>query len=190
LFKELVKRIPWETALRDKGAEQSWWIFKDALCRAQKISIPTSKKLGKEGKRPPWLSCDLLVKLKGNMGLNGKWKEGQASWEEHRDVAWLCRNEVRKAKAQLELNLARDVKKNKKGFCRHIDQKRKVKENVPLMSNSGELVSTDEEKAEILNNFFASVFTDNPSPPSSCVDGPQEGDQGDKVLPTVCEDRV
>ena len=29
LFKKLVNRTPWETALRDKGEEQSWQIFKD-----------------------------------------------------------------------------------------------------------------------------------------------------------------
>jgi len=31
LFNELVDRTPWETALRNKGAEQSWQIFKDAF---------------------------------------------------------------------------------------------------------------------------------------------------------------
>ncbi|PKU47845.1 rna-directed dna polymerase from mobile element jockey-like [Limosa lapponica baueri] len=76
-------------------------------------------------------------------------------------------------------------------FKEYINQKRKVKENIPpLMSKSGELVSTDEEKAEVLNNFFASVFTGNPFPPSSQADGPQVGDQGDKVPPTVSEDIV
>jgi len=44
---------------------------------------------------------------------------------------WLCRNGVRKAKAQLELNLARDAKNNKKGFYRYFSQKRKIKESVP-----------------------------------------------------------
>lgn len=44
LFKELVNRIPWETALRDKGAEQSWQIFKDAFHRAQELLIPVCKK--------------------------------------------------------------------------------------------------------------------------------------------------
>jgi len=52
LFKELVNMAPWETALRDKKAEQSWQIFKDALHRVQELLIPRCKKRGKEGKRP------------------------------------------------------------------------------------------------------------------------------------------
>jgi len=39
----------------------------------------------------------------------------------------LCRDEVRRAKAQLELNLARDTK----GFYRYVSKKRKVKESIP-----------------------------------------------------------
>ncbi|PKU35646.1 egf-like repeat and discoidin i-like domain-containing protein 3 [Limosa lapponica baueri] len=34
LFKALVNGTPWDTAFRDKGAEQSWQIFKDAFHRA------------------------------------------------------------------------------------------------------------------------------------------------------------
>ena len=42
-----------------------------------------------------------------------------------------------------------------------------VKESVsPLMSETGELATADEEKAEVLNNFFASFFTGNLSHPS------------------------
>lgn len=59
-----------------------------------------------------------------------------------------------------------------------------------MMNNSGELVSRDEEKAEILNNLFASVFTGKSSSHGSHVDGPQVGDQGDKVPSTVSEDKV
>jgi len=43
----------------------------------------------------------------------------------------LCRDEVRKAKAKLELNLARNAKSDKKGFYRYVSQKRKVKESAP-----------------------------------------------------------
>jgi len=56
LFKELVSRTPSETVLRDRGAEQSWQIFKDAFRRAQELSVPRCKKSDKEGKRLAWLS--------------------------------------------------------------------------------------------------------------------------------------
>ncbi|KAK4825261.1 hypothetical protein QYF61_025722 [Mycteria americana] len=120
------QRTRWETALRDKGAEQSWQIFKDAINRAQELSITSCKKSGKEGKRPAWMSPDLLVKLKGKKEMHRQWKQGQVSWEEYRDTAWLCRGGVRKAKAQLELNLAKDAKNNKKGFYSHGSQVRSL----------------------------------------------------------------
>jgi len=41
-------------------------------------------------------------------------KEGQATWEEYRNIVRACRGATRKAKAHLELNLARDVKDNKR----------------------------------------------------------------------------
>ena len=67
----------------------------------------------------------------------------------------MCRDGVRKDKAQLELNLAREAKNNKKFFYRYVSRKKKVKESVPwLMSETGTLVTADEEKAEILNNVF------------------------------------
>ena len=57
---------------------------------------------------------------------------------------------------QLELNLARDAKNNKKGFYRYVSQKRKVTESItPPTSKTGRLVMMDEEKAEVLHNFFA-----------------------------------
>ena len=49
------------------------------------------------------------------------------------DTARLCRVGVRKAKAQMELVLARGAKKDKKGFYRYSNQKTKVQES--LVSN-------------------------------------------------------
>jgi len=57
-----------------------------------------------------------------------------------------------------------------KGFYRYVSRKKMVKESVPpLMSKTGKLATADEEKAEVLNNFFASVFTGNLSPHPSRV---------------------
>ena len=32
------------------------------------------------------------------------------TWEEYRDVVQTCRDEIRKAKAQMELNVSKDIK--------------------------------------------------------------------------------
>jgi len=58
------------------------------------------------------------------------------------------------------------------------------------MNKNGNLVSADEEKAEVLNNIFASVFTGHLSPGPSPVDGLQDGDRRGKDLTTVTEEEV
>ena len=71
----------------------------------------------------------------------------------------LCREKIRKAKAQLELNLATKVKENNKCFYEYINSKRRAREDLhPLLDAEGNLVTKDQGKAEVLNAFFASVF--------------------------------
>ena len=40
---------------------------------------------------------------------------------------------MRKAKALIELNMARDIKGNKKSFYRYVGDKRKTRENVGVL---------------------------------------------------------
>jgi len=47
--------------------------------------------------------------------MHRQWKQEQVIWEDYKDAARLYRHSVQKAKAQLELNLARVSKKYKKG---------------------------------------------------------------------------
>jgi len=55
---------------------------------------------------------------KTQMEEKGLWNAGRGTghWEEYRNIVRACREATRKAKAHLELNLAMDVKDNKKGF--------------------------------------------------------------------------
>ncbi|KAK4817085.1 hypothetical protein QYF61_027916 [Mycteria americana] len=49
-------------------------------------------------------------------------KQGQVTHKEYRAAVWSCRDGVRNAKAYLELNLAKEVKSNKKGFHRYLEK--------------------------------------------------------------------
>ena len=92
-------------------------------------------------------SKEPLVKLKQKGKVCRTWKEGQATWEEYRNVVRESREEMRKAKAHLELNLPRDVKDNKKGFFKCISSKQKTRKNMGLLlSEVGALVVEDTEK--------------------------------------------
>ncbi|RLW96749.1 hypothetical protein EAI66_26110 [Escherichia coli] len=83
-------------------------------------------------RRPDWLNRDLWLELKNKRKVYGLWKSGQATYEDYRYVVKLCREKIRKAKAQLELNLATKV--SNKYFYKYINSKRRARENLhPLL---------------------------------------------------------
>ena len=65
-------------------------LFKKEVLKAQEQAVPLSRKI-------------YLL-----------WKKRRATRKEYKEVVKMCREKIRKAKAQLELNLAAGVKGNKK----------------------------------------------------------------------------
>jgi len=53
------------------------------------------------------------VELRWKRKVYGMWKEGQATWEEYRNIVKVCRDATRKAKVYLKLHLARVVNDKK-----------------------------------------------------------------------------
>ncbi|GAB0182166.1 hypothetical protein GRJ2_000681900 [Grus japonensis] len=189
LFRDLLGRIPWDKALEGRGAQDSWLIFKDHLLQAQERCIPTKRKSSKNTKRPLWVNKELLDKVKQKKEACRGWKQGQVAWEEYRETVRAAREQVRKAKALIEISLARDVKDNKKSFYRYVSDKRRMRENVgPLQNEMGDLVTQDMEKAEVLNDFFASVFTGKSLSHTAQVTEGRDWENAEP--PTVGEDQV
>jgi len=86
LFKELLGGIPWARALKGRGIQECWLLSKRHFLHAQERCIPLRKKPRKGGRRPAWLNKELLAEPRWKRKVHGMWKEGQPTWEEHRNV--------------------------------------------------------------------------------------------------------
>ena len=83
---------------------------------------------------------------------------------------------------EFEIKLAEDVKTHPKSFWKYSNDKLKTRDKVnDLLKENGSLTKNDNEKAEVLNSFFKSVFTVEDT---SQLPEPQ-GMKVDQVLSTV-----
>jgi len=104
----------------------------------------------------------------------------------------LCREEIRKSKAQLKLRLVSVVRDNKKCFYKYISNKKKARESLHLLLDAREdIASKDEEKAEVLNAFFTSVFNSQTGCSQSTQPSVLEGREGEQnKSPIIQEEAV
>ena len=159
LFRTLVDRVPWERVLKGKGVQAGWTLFRQEVLNIQEQAVPMCRKTNRRGRRPSWLNRELLLGLRKQRKVYHLWRKGQTTQEEYRGLVRLCREEIRKAKAQLELRLATVVRDNKKCFYKYISNKKRAKQSLhPLLDVRGNIATKEEGKAEVLNVFFASVF--------------------------------
>lgn len=118
------------------------------------------KKSRKAGWKMAWLSEDLLLALRSKKTMHSQWNLWHVTWEVQGYGLRVCRGGIRKTKTHMKWDVARDVKSNEKGLHKYrVYQKRKDKEKEPPVNKKGELVTTNIEKAEVLTEFFALVFS-------------------------------
>ena len=138
MFRRLVGRVPWGSVLESKGVQDGWLLFKKEVLKVQEQAVPLSHKMSGHGRRLAWMNRELFLRLQEKKRIYLLWKKRRTTRKEYKEVVKMRREKIRKAKAQLELNLAAGVKGNKKLFYKYISSKRRTRENLhSLLDEAG-----------------------------------------------------
>ena len=108
---------------------------------------------------PRWLNNRIKYLIGQRKGIYRKIKRGENQLRNRYSVLNReVKREIRKAKRDYEIKIARESKENPKGFYQMYRTKNKDRIG-PLISESGNITSDNKEMCSILNKYFASVFT-------------------------------
>jgi len=159
--KDALHDIDWEEEMGHLDIHEAWEVFAGKMDAIIEDCIPFSK---------PTLRTDRLYMNKRAMKARVKkrktWAKFRRTGKTRDYVAYTKeRNKLRSLTRELcrtfELRMVKDIKENPKAFWRYVSTRLHTREKVgSLVKEGGQVAETDGEKAEVLNDFFASVFTE------------------------------
>jgi hypothetical protein len=137
-----------------------WTEFKTVMAKLVELFIPAARIRSQN--RPKWITNEiirLIRKKKRAWKLAKNYNTGEHV-DYYKKLEKEVSNKIRNAKRKLERNLAFGEDKKRKKFSNYVKEKTKTKTSIgPLRSETGETTADKNAMANILNNFFASVFT-------------------------------
>ena len=170
-----LKSIDWETEFGKfpDDVQKQWDIFVNKYHDIEQKYVPR-KTVYINGQSSKKFSMPLNAKnlrmLKKKIRLWSKVRKNLASEEQeisYRRLKNQIRRLTRQGKKLLEKNIAKQAKSNPKSFWAYAQSKLKTRAGIPDLAktddkNKTTFTSSDEEKANVLQDFFSSVFTQEP----------------------------
>ena len=157
----MLSTVNGDTLLTGKDVETQWTTFKAVLKDLTDKHVPKVivKNQRKRIKHPVPLTKKALVKVKRKQRL---WTNYLDTRDEHvykNTVRNQVKNITRKITKQHEKNISQQAKTNPKSFGSMPSQKQKQR-YLYTDENNKEKTNSDQEKAETLSEYFASVYTE------------------------------
>ena len=160
-MKDGLNQFNWQESFSQLSAEQAWLKFYDKLFEQKNQHVP--KKNFCSSKKPPWINKDILtlINKKKRQWKKFKYSNLQEDLQNYKATEKLLKKGIRNSKKNYERKLASDAKNNPKNFYSYLKSKSSNKETIgPLIKVDGNETKNDTEVAQTLNDFFATVFTE------------------------------
>ena len=155
-----INNIDWENELRGKNTEESWKILENVVKESIERNIPMQK-VGKTFKKK-WMTKETMNVVKEKHKAYKKYRKLKTneSKDDYNRAKQKAIYATKKARTDFETRTADNIKENPKEFYSYVNNKTTVRSEIAVLKNrNGELAILPHEKADMLNNYFASVFT-------------------------------
>ena len=161
------------------SVDANWSKFKSALSSSVTTNIP-SKLVFSHNKKPPWLSIKVrrLIRKRNQLANVACKTNSPIDRDRFRKARNTASREIHISYQNHLNSVISNLGENPRGFYRFIKSKRVDSTGIPSLKTSSDIVSSDNGKATVLNEYFASVFTKEnlatlPTVPSSYPDMPE-----------------
>ena len=183
-----LKKVNWKEALADKNTEEAWNMFEQKLLKEMDKHVPKYRIKQKK----PYIDREMRRKMKKKYYLWKRYKQtnSDVDLQNYKITRNDCRETSRFKKSDYERNLIYKMKKgDAKPLYKYANSKLKTRCRISqLRQSNGSMTKNDKEKAETLNDFFSSVFTEEDTTNTPDMNTVHDGDPIEKVK--VNEDMV
>ena len=164
-MKQYVSDYDLSSKIEDKITEEKWEIFSTCILESVNECVPKinpNRRINAR-KKPTFWNEQTCKKVTEKREAYQTWLRSQ----DHRDYNLYAKarnkakSECRKGDVEHQKRIAKEAKKNPKLFYSFVNSKMKVRAGIAdLVDDEGNTVCEDADKADVLNSFFCSVFTE------------------------------
>ena len=156
--------INWEDELQGKNSDQAYDFFLSKYNEAVNLYVPKTKTTTSDKYiKPIWMKPATLNLIKRKKHAHIKYLNTRRMYDSlaYKSLRNQVTSATRRDRIAFERNISKEIKNDNKLFWRYVNSQRNSKTTIPdLKRKDGTLTSDDKEKAELLNEQFTSVFTD------------------------------
>ena len=160
-IKEDISSVNWSSEFQGKDINEAWDLFERVLSASVDTNIPISKSNSRHRKK--WMTREVEAAIKDKHKTYNKYRKdrSEVNREKYKTAKNKATQAAKEARSKFESRIASNVKDNPKEFWGYVKHQTGRSDSIsPLTKEDGSLAVEADDKAEVLNQFFASVFTE------------------------------